>query len=38
MLIAAIFLSVVGAAVLMANLPPAVFVIYLAASVITFIA
>jgi uncharacterized membrane protein YsdA (DUF1294 family)/cold shock CspA family protein len=37
-LIAAIFLSAVGAAVFVVNLPPAIFVIYLAAGVVTFIA
>jgi uncharacterized membrane protein YsdA (DUF1294 family) len=37
-LVAVIFISAIGAAVVVANLPPAIFVIYLAASVVTFIA
>jgi uncharacterized membrane protein YsdA (DUF1294 family)/cold shock CspA family protein len=38
MLIAAMFLGAVGASVLLANLQPAIFVLYLAASLVTFVA
>ena len=37
-LVAALFLSAVGAAVFVTSLPPAILLIYLAASVVTFIA
>jgi len=38
MLIAAMFLASVGASVLLTKLPPEIFVLYLAASLVTFIA